>query len=192
MSRRHTTSPTPLRKRLVSDVLPGFESKLHTPTSTTGKGSFALQDGLAFIGYAAQAIAQDEFSKCFTQRPRRRFSPKTILLGPLYWMGWVVRYCLLFPYRLVLLLAATIVFFVGLPIVLHFENEHWQVSWTEQMASDSNGERKRAIARETVQVLALANKRERKRAIAREGGLSTCERKRTQAMATNELAEPAQ
>ncbi|TPX61793.1 hypothetical protein SpCBS45565_g07170 [Spizellomyces sp. 'palustris'] len=129
MTRRHTFTHSPtLRRRVVSDVLPGFESKLHTPTSLTGKTpSFTLQDGLAFIGYAAQAIAQDEFSKCFTQRPRRRFSPKTILLGPLYWMGWVVRYCLLFPYRLVLLLAATVVFFVALPIVLHFENEHWQV-----------------------------------------------------------------
>lgn len=50
------------RKKLPIDTLPGFEQKFHTsdsPPLVAGKlPSFALQDGLAFIGYAAQAIAQ--------------------------------------------------------------------------------------------------------------------------------------
>jgi hypothetical protein len=38
--------------------------------STFSSTAFALQDGLIFIKYAAQAIAQDEFSKCFMSKPR--------------------------------------------------------------------------------------------------------------------------
>ncbi|KAI9091286.1 hypothetical protein DFS34DRAFT_635593 [Phlyctochytrium arcticum] len=123
--RRHT-----IRNRPPSDLLPGFEQKFGVSSASVlaaGKAqSFALQDGLAFIGYAAGAIAQDEFSKCFTQKPRRSFSPRTLFVGPLYWIGWVVRHFILFPYRLALLLLATLLFFIALPIVLHFDNEEWQ------------------------------------------------------------------
>ncbi|TPX57440.1 hypothetical protein PhCBS80983_g03830 [Powellomyces hirtus] len=130
----YLTQPTfrrAARKNLPSDLLPGFEQKLDHPTVLTGKTpSFALQDGLAFIGYAAQAIAQDEFSKCFKQRPRRNFSLKTILLGPLHFvpiiLSWVVRYFVLFPYRMGLLLSATVFFFMALPVVLRFKSEAWQ------------------------------------------------------------------
>ncbi|KAJ3021088.1 hypothetical protein HKX48_009261 [Thoreauomyces humboldtii] len=127
---KYLTQPTfrrAARKQLPSDLLPGFEQKFGNPTSVAGKTlSFALQDGLAFMGFAAQAIAQDEFSKCFKQEPRRRISPKTILLGPLYWAGWVLRYCVLFPYRMALLLSATCFFFMALPVVLRFKSEEWQ------------------------------------------------------------------
>ncbi|KAJ3183862.1 hypothetical protein HDU87_005978 [Geranomyces variabilis] len=132
-SARSLTRPTfrrAARRNLPSDLLPGFEEKLGSPSAGVASGgkipSFALQDGLAFVGFAAQAIAQDEFSKCFKQGPRRRFSPKTILLGPLYWLGWVIRYCILFPYRMALLLSATVFFFMALPVVLRLKNEEWQ------------------------------------------------------------------
>ncbi|KAI8820649.1 uncharacterized protein EV422DRAFT_557304 [Fimicolochytrium jonesii] len=115
------------RKQASSDLLPGFEQKFGGPAVNGGKApSFALQDGLAFMSYAGQAIAQDEFSKCFKQGPRRSFSPKTILLGPLYWLGWVLRYFVLFPYRLGLLLVATVLFFIALPVVLRLKSEEWQ------------------------------------------------------------------
>ncbi|KAJ3289053.1 1-acylglycerol-3-phosphate O-acyltransferase 6 (lysophosphatidic acid acyltransferase, zeta) [Borealophlyctis nickersoniae] len=109
------------------DVLPGFEQKLDLHQGTLGASNASvLKDGLAFIGFGAQAIAQDEFSKCFTQKPRTRFSLKTIMLGPLHHIGWFFRYFFMFPYRLTLLLIATAFFFLLLPVVLYFENEAWQ------------------------------------------------------------------
>ncbi|KAJ3045096.1 1-acylglycerol-3-phosphate O-acyltransferase 6 (lysophosphatidic acid acyltransferase, zeta) [Rhizophlyctis rosea] len=110
-----------------SDLLPGFEQKFETTTAQGGApASSVLKDGLAFMAYGAQAIAQDEFSKCFTQKPRRHFSLKTIMLGPIYYAGWVFRYFFLFPYRLTLMVLATLFFFTLLPVVLYFKNEDWQ------------------------------------------------------------------
>eukprot|EP00842_Homolaphlyctis_polyrhiza_P006141 jgi/Hompol1/6528/HPOL_003646-RA len=66
--------------------------------SASGTGSFVLHDGLSFMSYAAQAIAQDEFSKCFTQKPRNSF--RTLLFsGPVYLADGFVRYFILFPAR---------------------------------------------------------------------------------------------
>ncbi|KAJ2994037.1 hypothetical protein HDV02_001890 [Globomyces sp. JEL0801] len=100
-------------------VMPNFEKKLLNP-----RGS-ALKDGLAFMAYAAQAIAQDEFSKCFVQKPRNNLM-KTLLQGPISFMGMCYRYGVLFPIRLAILLGATSAFFTLLPVVLYLKNEKWR------------------------------------------------------------------
>ncbi|KAI8800107.1 hypothetical protein BJ742DRAFT_94076 [Cladochytrium replicatum] len=98
------------------DYMPDFEDKLLEGNRHLNS-SFVLEDGLAFIQYGAQAIAQDEFSKCFQQKPRRSFSLKALQF-PAYCAGFVFRYFVLFPYRLLFLIFASMVFFVLLPIVL--------------------------------------------------------------------------
>jgi 1-acyl-sn-glycerol-3-phosphate acyltransferase len=47
-------------------------------------------------------------------------------LGRYYVLGLLFRYCILFPFRLGLLLGASALFFAALPIVLHSGNEQWQ------------------------------------------------------------------
>jgi hypothetical protein len=78
----------------------------------------------------AQAIAQDEFSKCFMQKPRNSIL-SILLKGPLSLLGCFVRYFILFPYRLSLILAATCIFFATLPVVLALKDERLQVVLTE-------------------------------------------------------------
>ncbi|KAI8802446.1 hypothetical protein BJ742DRAFT_833103 [Cladochytrium replicatum] len=98
------------------DYMPDFEDKLLEGTRRLNS-SFVLEDGLAFIQYGAQAIAQDEFSKCFQQKPRRSFSLKALQF-PAYCAGFLFRYFVLFPYRLLFLIFASELFFLLLPLVL--------------------------------------------------------------------------
>ncbi|KAJ1532443.1 hypothetical protein HK096_006753, partial [Nowakowskiella sp. JEL0078] len=55
------------------DFMPNFENLL-LDGSRSVSGSFALIDGLTFMSYGAKAIAQDEFSLAFRQKPRTKFS----------------------------------------------------------------------------------------------------------------------
>ncbi|TPX47892.1 hypothetical protein SeLEV6574_g02393 [Synchytrium endobioticum] len=111
----HLASARPSR-----DLLPDLEERVGTET-----GRSLLDDGLQFITFGASAIAQDDFSKCFQPEPRTRFSLEN-LFAPFYMTGFLFRYCFLFPYRLCLLLTASVVFFMLLPVVLFFHNEDWQ------------------------------------------------------------------
>ncbi|KAJ3219996.1 hypothetical protein HDU67_007729 [Dinochytrium kinnereticum] len=128
------SKPTP------KDVMPGFEEKLGSGSSRPVVNhcipwvglAFALfesrnvlLDGLAFISYGAQAISQDEFSKCFVQKPRTRFSLE-LLTVPVYCLGWIFRYFFLFPYRLSLFLTASAFFFLMMPLVLRLKSEPLQ------------------------------------------------------------------
>ncbi|KAI9137127.1 hypothetical protein BKA69DRAFT_1020261, partial [Paraphysoderma sedebokerense] len=58
---------------------------------------------------------QDEFSKCFQPQPPIPFRE---MLSPEYLYGIIYRYCILFTYRLILLLWATYIFLCCLPFVL--------------------------------------------------------------------------
>ncbi|KAI8928035.1 hypothetical protein BC831DRAFT_434504 [Entophlyctis helioformis] len=109
------------------DIMPGFEEKIQRTTTqlALGPGSFVLQDGLAFMAYGAQAIAQDEFSKCFTPKPRNTFM-SLFAKGPIYTLDWAVRYFLLFPFRVLIMLVASLFFFSALPVVLYLKDEMWQ------------------------------------------------------------------
>ena len=46
--------------------------------------------------------------------------------------GMFIRYCILFPYRLMLLSLATVLFFIALPLVLHTQDDRWQ-RWLFQL-----------------------------------------------------------
>ena len=70
-------------------------------------------------------IQKDEFSKCFVQKPRPNFF-KSLSIGPGHVVGIFIRYGLLFPYRLCLLLLYTLFFFALLPIILYTESDAWQ------------------------------------------------------------------
>ncbi len=47
-------------------------------------------------------------------------------MGPGYLLGILIRYGILFPMRLILLLSASLLFFTGLPLVLYLDIESWQ------------------------------------------------------------------
>ncbi|KAJ1547243.1 hypothetical protein HK096_003827, partial [Nowakowskiella sp. JEL0078] len=61
------------------DFMPNFENML-LEGSHNVSGSFALVDGLTFMSFGAKAIAQDEFSLAFRQKPRTKFSVRLLLL----------------------------------------------------------------------------------------------------------------
>ncbi|KAJ3338338.1 hypothetical protein HDU93_009638 [Gonapodya sp. JEL0774] len=98
--------------------------------STLSGDVSALQDGLAFIAFGAQAIAQDEFTKCFASKPTPQytFTPRDTLK----FLGAVIRYGILFPLRLIFLLLASLVFFLALPFINAANDPAWQ-KWSFQM-----------------------------------------------------------
>ncbi|KAI8836600.1 hypothetical protein BC829DRAFT_447868 [Chytridium lagenaria] len=106
------------------DVMPGFEEKLGSGSSTRPVN--VLMDGLAFISYGAQAISQDEFSKCFVQKPRTKFSLE-LLTVPLYWHRMDLS-ILLPPSHIVSCSSspASAFFFLVMPIVLRLKSEPLQ------------------------------------------------------------------
>lgn len=75
-----------------------------------------------FLSYAAQALSRDEFSKCFEPRPT--VQPKGTILYWLYIAGLAIRYGILFPLRLGVLLTASIVFIVLFPVCLLARRPH--------------------------------------------------------------------
>jgi glycerol-3-phosphate O-acyltransferase 3/4 len=83
---------------------------------TPSNYSLALDDGIRFTSLCAQALAQDEFSKCFQPKPVR--PPKGSVRWCLWACGVFVRYFILLPFRLSLLIVASFAFFSVLPMVL--------------------------------------------------------------------------
>lgn len=73
----------------------------------------ALEDGMMFLSFAAQALSHDEFSRCFEPKPT--IQPSDHLLYWLYLLGMGIRYGVLFPVRLLAFLLATILFLLTLP-----------------------------------------------------------------------------
>lgn len=61
-----------------------------------------LEDGLIFLTLAAQALSQDEFSKCFESKPRYQ-PPKNQTFYLLWLLGVAFRYGVLLPLRLLFL-----------------------------------------------------------------------------------------
>ncbi|KAJ3240755.1 1-acylglycerol-3-phosphate O-acyltransferase 6 (lysophosphatidic acid acyltransferase, zeta) [Chytriomyces hyalinus] len=103
-------------RRFDSPVNLAFTSLTHATSLSN-----VLQDGLTFMSMGAQALSQDEFSKCFVQGPRSSIS---LHLWPV--LSFAIRYFVLFPFRLTLLLAASLLFFSALPLVVNSGREDWQ------------------------------------------------------------------
>lgn len=73
-----------------------------------------FEDGMQFVALAAQALSRDEFSKCFEPQPISQ--PRSRPLFAIYLVGWLIRYCVLLPIRLSVLLLATLLFTSLLPL----------------------------------------------------------------------------
>jgi hypothetical protein len=86
---------------------------------------FAIEDGITFMTMAVQAIAQDEFTKCFEPKPAERsskslFMVKTIqaiFFVPIYCFLAFVRYFILFPFKLCIMMTSFVLFLVFVPLL---------------------------------------------------------------------------
>lgn len=96
----HRTTPLPSPPVFGEDLTSQLESHLDSTASSSSHSSpvFALEHGLAFMAFGAQAIVQDQFTACFQPKPRRWIEGWSAEL-PVVVMSWVARYLLLFPYR---------------------------------------------------------------------------------------------
>ncbi|KAJ3302270.1 hypothetical protein HDV03_005209 [Kappamyces sp. JEL0829] len=72
------------------------------------------------MAFGAQAIAQDEFSKCFAQEPRNTILSYLLqgLKAPVGFLGVL--------YRLAKLIGSSALFFAALPVVLRLKSEKWR------------------------------------------------------------------
>ena len=75
---------------------------------------------MMFLKYAAQALSRDEFSRCFEPQPTVK--PRNFVLYWLYLVGIGIRYGILLPIRLTVLVVATIIFVSMLPVVFIVRN----------------------------------------------------------------------
>eukprot|EP00003_Mantamonas_plastica_P006413 TRINITY_DN1520_c0_g2_i4.p1 TRINITY_DN1520_c0_g2~~TRINITY_DN1520_c0_g2_i4.p1 ORF type:complete len:388 (+),score=90.74 TRINITY_DN1520_c0_g2_i4:146-1309(+) len=87
-------------------------------------------DGLYLIREAMTKIAEDDFSKCFESRYRDKWN-WNVYLFPMWCIGLVVRYCILFPLRLIALLVggllSVILFAIGTALIRdESTREGWQ------------------------------------------------------------------
>lgn len=74
-----------------------------------------LADGATFLTMAAHALSRDEFSQCFEPKASTEI-PETLFLQIIYFSGLAVRYLVLFPLRLSVLLSAMTLFIAFLPL----------------------------------------------------------------------------
>ncbi|CAL9207114.1 unnamed protein product [Musa hybrid cultivar] len=72
---------------------------------------------------AAGAIVDDSFTRCFKSNPSEPWN-WNIYLFPLWCLGVVIRYGILFPYRVIILVAGWIVFFAAFSLVHFLLGEH--------------------------------------------------------------------
>jgi len=79
------------------------EMALETDPGYSRTTTFAFMDTAPFIRSAIDAILSDSFTQCFESKVRERWD-NTFYLFPVYWIGLVLRYFVLFPCRLVILL----------------------------------------------------------------------------------------
>lgn len=77
-----------------------------------------------FMALAAQALSQDEFSKCFEPKPVAHH-PGLSLRYLVYLAGMLIRYGILFPIRLTVLVVGALLFAGLLPLALMSGNEEW-------------------------------------------------------------------
>lgn len=106
-----------LYNKHVEDLL--VESSSQRPANTTTKSLLSeLLDISPVLNEAASAIVDDSFTRCFKSNTPEPWN-WNLYLFPLWCLGVVVRYCILFPIRLLLLLGGWVVFLL-LFVPVHF------------------------------------------------------------------------
>lgn len=90
-----------------------FEEQMHIEVRPgySRTTTFAFLDITPFCRNAMAAVVEDSFTKCFESKEKVRWD-NTFYLLPLSYAGAVVRYCVLFPIRCLILLAGMFFFTV--------------------------------------------------------------------------------
>eukprot|EP00035_Acanthoeca_spectabilis_P000642 m.74713 g.74713 ORF g.74713 m.74713 type:complete len:480 (+) comp10331_c0_seq2:155-1594(+) len=110
-----------LEREMAHETQPGY-------SRTT---TFAFMDIAPFIRSAMDAIVRDSFTKCFESKERERWD-NTIYLFPVYWTGLFLRYFVLFPLRLILVIVGLAVT-VAMVSVAALVSDPWK-SWLQEKA----------------------------------------------------------
>lgn len=106
--------------------------KLEDHLSQNGSGNPSslelFEDALGFVSFAAQALAQDDFTKCFEpKRSEHVFdlasSVWSAIVFPLYAIGVIIRYAVLLPIRVAIALISSIIFLLLHPIAYHSDSQ---------------------------------------------------------------------
>eukprot|EP00850_Spirogloea_muscicola_P015377 SM000117S25497 [mRNA] locus=s117:148653:152355:- [translate_table: standard] len=111
-----SASEVDLYQKHVEDLL--LESSSEGPSGSATTLLSELLNISPVLNEAASAIVDDSFTRCFKSNAPEPWN-WNLYLFPLWCMGVVVRYCILFPLRLLLLLLGWIVFVVFFCLV-HF------------------------------------------------------------------------
>eukprot|EP00038_Savillea_parva_P008186 m.175293 g.175293 ORF g.175293 m.175293 type:complete len:520 (+) comp13966_c0_seq1:71-1630(+) len=100
------------------------EMALETKPGYSRTTTFAFMDITPFLRSAVDAILRDSFTKCFESKDRVKWD-NTFYLFPVYWVGIFLRYFVLFPFRLVIVILG-LSFAVGLVAVAAFLSDPWK------------------------------------------------------------------
>ncbi len=122
--RGSTSPPPPAAARLGSSAAlatPHASAEQADNTLLEGRTSpppplFVFDDGIMFLTYAAHALAGDEFSECFEPKPT--IMPQNALLYAIHLGGMAIRYGILFPIRVTLMVLFSAAFVACLALVL--------------------------------------------------------------------------
>lgn len=87
-----------------------------------------FEDALGFVSFAAQSLAQDDFTKCFEpKRSEHVFdlasSLWSAIVFPLYAIGVIIRYAVLLPIRVSIALISSTIFLLLHPIAYHSDSQ---------------------------------------------------------------------
>mmetsp|Transcript_11383 Transcript_11383/g.42734 ORF Transcript_11383/g.42734 Transcript_11383/m.42734 type:complete len:479 (-) Transcript_11383:1659-3095(-) len=105
--------------------------KYHQQVFEHGDAEFSLDDVIPVLMEGVESIVKDSFTECFSPRAVENWNFNWCLF-PIWVIGVFVRYCILVPLRLSLLLAGTSVFAcVAAFIYLSGGNEEW-MRWALQ------------------------------------------------------------
>lgn len=92
---------------------------------TTREKISPFDDASAFLGFAARALARDEFTQCFEPKPIR--SPKEYYPYLTYLFGLFIRYFILFPLRLSFFLVANWLFISLFPFLFITKSQRFMM-----------------------------------------------------------------
>jgi len=87
--------------------------------TTSEQPEISLRAMIPYLMEGVEDITEDDFNKCFQSRRIKAWN-WTIYMYPAWLVGVFVRYCILFPARLLSLIAASIFVFVGIFLIKLF------------------------------------------------------------------------
>eukprot|EP01112_Ceratiomyxa_fruticulosa_P006608 TRINITY_DN1743_c0_g1_i1.p1 TRINITY_DN1743_c0_g1~~TRINITY_DN1743_c0_g1_i1.p1 ORF type:complete len:482 (+),score=84.44 TRINITY_DN1743_c0_g1_i1:201-1646(+) len=110
-----------IQKKIENKLIKKIERESIQRAPTQKKSFFDLSDISMFLTDGMEVIVEDEFTKCFTS-PQHDSWNWNLYLFPAWIMGIFIRFCVLFPLRLLLLLLGTSVFAIAFITVSFVKN----------------------------------------------------------------------